>query len=143
MCFMPKLLIDGQTSHSSLNLNLLSKYRISTTMHQNLQMDHTLLLCQRCLKWVRKIVLFSNILTRENATWCFTKLYHFVVLLTVCKRILHLRTDDKKTSNATLYVTRELSYEENSTHIHVYCRGGSLLILMWFKRCSTELLDKL
>uniref|UniRef100_A0A8C9FUH7 Uncharacterized protein n=1 Tax=Pavo cristatus TaxID=9049 RepID=A0A8C9FUH7_PAVCR len=47
----PKLLIEGQTSHLSLNLNLLSKYRISMTMHQNLQMDHTLLLFTLILEW--------------------------------------------------------------------------------------------
>uniref|UniRef100_A0A8C5SB02 Uncharacterized protein n=1 Tax=Laticauda laticaudata TaxID=8630 RepID=A0A8C5SB02_LATLA len=49
----PKLLIDGQTSHLSLNLSLLSKYKISMTMHPNLQMDHILLLCQRSKESLR------------------------------------------------------------------------------------------
>lgn len=53
--FMPRPLTDGQTSHWNLNRNLLSKYKTSMTMHPNLQMDHTLLQCRRCLIWVRRM----------------------------------------------------------------------------------------
>lgn len=93
MCFMPKLLTDGQTSHSSPNLSLLSKCRISTTMHQNLQMDHTLLLCQRCLKWVRKTNCYSKIFKEAQMPHSVCKSYHRIIAFML--NILELGRDEK------------------------------------------------
>uniref|UniRef100_A0A8D0Y2U6 Cadherin 18 n=1 Tax=Sus scrofa TaxID=9823 RepID=A0A8D0Y2U6_PIG len=52
MCFMPKLLTDEQTSPLNLNLSSSSKCKTSMTMLPSSQMDHTLLLCPKCLTWV-------------------------------------------------------------------------------------------
>lgn len=56
MCFMPKLLTDEQTSPLNLNLSSSSKCKTSMTMLPSSQMDHTLLLCPKCLTWVRQIL---------------------------------------------------------------------------------------